>query len=252
VTSKRTDKQDVRQEVWDRLERESIARFPFPPHGRIPNFAGAREAAERLLDDPLLRDARRIKVNPDAPQLPVRRLALERGIVVYMPTPRLRAGFLCLDPARIPKRERARAASLSHARRHAREVPLEKLPTPDVLVVGSVAVTRRGGRCGKGEGYADLEYGLLRELGHPRMPVATTVHPVQLVPRLPRDATDLPLDLVVTPEATWRVARPARGPDGIDWRKLPPERLEAMPVLAELRERVAKGRASGARRSRGG
>jgi 5-formyltetrahydrofolate cyclo-ligase len=27
-----------------------VARFPFPPHGRIPNFAGAEVAAARLLD----------------------------------------------------------------------------------------------------------------------------------------------------------------------------------------------------------
>jgi 5-formyltetrahydrofolate cyclo-ligase len=230
-------KQRIRERVWDRLEREGIARFPFPPHGRIPNFAGAEAAAERLFEDPLLQGARCIKVNPDAPQRAVRRLALERGITVYMPTPRLRAGFLCLDPARIPAARRAEAASLSKGRRFAREVPLAALPTPDVLVVGSVAVTRRGARCGKGEGYADLEYGILRALGHPRMPVATTVHPAQIVASLPREPTDLPLWLVATPGRTHRVARPARGPDGIDWQRLSEDDLRAMPVLAALRAR---------------
>jgi 5-formyltetrahydrofolate cyclo-ligase len=228
----------VRQRVWDRLERDGTARFPFPPHGRIPNFAGAREAAERLMAHPWLAKARRIKVNPDAPQRPVRELALARGITVYMPTPRLRAGFLCLDPARIPKARRAEAASLSRGRRFAREVALDDLPRLDAIVVGSVAVTRRGARCGKGEGYADLEYGILRALGHPRVPVATTVHPVQIVPRLRREPTDLPLALIVSPEETHRVKRPARGPDGIDWRRLSAEDLEAMPVLERLRERL--------------
>jgi 5-formyltetrahydrofolate cyclo-ligase len=231
------EKRRIRTEVWDRLQREGIARFPFPPHGRIPNFAGAEAAAERLFEDRLLRGARCIKVNPDAPQRAVRRMALERGITVYLPTPRLRAGFLCLDPARIPAARRREAASLSKGLRYAREVPLAKLPTPDLLVVGSVAVSRRGGRCGKGEGYADLEYGILRALGHPRMPVATTVHPAQIVPRLPREPTDLPLSLIVTPDGTHRVKRPAKGPDGIDWRRLSAADLEAMPVLAELRRR---------------
>jgi len=233
------EKRRIRKRIWDRLERDGLARFPYPPHGRIPNFDGARAAAERLLDHPLLRRARRIKVNPDAPQRPVRELALERGLEVYMPTPRLRAGFRCLDPARIPASKRREAASLSSGRRFARDVPLEALPPLDALVVGSVAVTRRGARCGKGEGYADLEYGILRALGHPRVPVATTVHPVQIVPRLRREATDLPLWLVVTPEESHRVARPARGPDGIDWSRLSEADLEAMPVLAELRERLA-------------
>jgi len=39
------DKSAARQWVWDRLSAEGVARFPFPPHGRIPNFAGAEVAA---------------------------------------------------------------------------------------------------------------------------------------------------------------------------------------------------------------
>jgi hypothetical protein len=35
------DKSAARQWVWDRLSAEGVARLPFPPHGRIPNFAGA-------------------------------------------------------------------------------------------------------------------------------------------------------------------------------------------------------------------
>jgi len=42
------DKQALRERVWDDLEASGVARFPFPPHGRIPNFDGADEAAERL------------------------------------------------------------------------------------------------------------------------------------------------------------------------------------------------------------
>ena len=38
------DKSTARQWVWDRLAAEGVARFPFPPHGRIPNIAGAELA----------------------------------------------------------------------------------------------------------------------------------------------------------------------------------------------------------------
>ena len=44
------NKNAARQWVWDRLAAEGVARFPFPPHRRIPNFAGAEPAAARLLD----------------------------------------------------------------------------------------------------------------------------------------------------------------------------------------------------------
>jgi 5-formyltetrahydrofolate cyclo-ligase len=171
-----TDKDEARQAVWDRLQAERLARFPFPSHGRIPNFAGAKEAAERLFEIEPWRSARRIKVNPDAPQRPVREAALRRGITVLIPTPRLRGGFRMLDPERIPPDQIRAAASLSRGDRFAEEVPLADVPQVDAIVCGSVAVTRDGRRCGKGEGYSDLEYAILRELGHPPVPVATTVH----------------------------------------------------------------------------
>jgi hypothetical protein len=53
--------------VWDRLGAEGVARFPFPPHGRIPNFAGAEVAAARLLDIEPWKSATALKVNPDSP-----------------------------------------------------------------------------------------------------------------------------------------------------------------------------------------
>ena len=235
MSGKGRSKDAIREAVWDRLEADGVSRFPYPPHGRIPNFEGAAEAAERAMQCAVLADARRVKVNPDAPQRPLRRLLLEAGVVLLMPTPRLRAGFLELDPGRIPARERGRAASLSHAKRYARKVPLRRLPALDAVVTGSVAVTRDGRRCGKGHGYSDLEYAILRELGHDAPPVLTTVHEAQVVDAIPRDPTDLPLSLVVTPERTIRVRRPPPAPDGIDWERLSEEDLEAMPVLAELR-----------------
>jgi 5-formyltetrahydrofolate cyclo-ligase len=240
MRSRSVEKGRVREAVWERMEREGIARFPFPPKGRIPNFAGAREAAQRLFELPLLRDAKRIKVNPDSPQRPVREEALKRGITVYMPTPRLKAGFLRLDPARIPPGEIARAASLQHAKRWAEEVPLDALPELDCLVVGSVAVGRDGARCGKGEGYADLEYGILRSLGFGPVPVVTTVHPVQVVGGLVRAATDLPLAWIVTPDAVHRVDPEPVAPDGIDWSLVSDGDFDDMPVLRDLYELLGR------------
>src|SRR5436309_12095847 len=92
------DKAAARQAVWDRLQKERLARFPFPPHGRIPNFKGANEAAARLFELEPWKSAKRLKINPDAPQRFVREEALRRGITVFVPTPRLRGGFLKLDP----------------------------------------------------------------------------------------------------------------------------------------------------------
>lgn len=158
------DKAAARQAVWDALVATKAARFPFPTHGRIPNFAGAREAAERLLAHPIFTAVRCIKVNPDTPQRYVRETALERGIMVLVPTPRLKGGFWKLDPTTIPPDKYAEAATLEKGGRWGRQAPLEALPRVDLIVTGSVAVTRDGRRCGKGHGYGDLEYAILREL----------------------------------------------------------------------------------------
>jgi 5-formyltetrahydrofolate cyclo-ligase len=231
-------KASARQAVWNVLQGEKAARFPYPPHGRIPNFAGAEAAAERLMGHSLLAGVRAIKANPDAPQRPVRQLALEAGIVVYMPKPRLKGGFFRLDPGRIPPEHRKQAASLSKGRQWAEAVPLDALGDElDLVVTGSVAVTPSGRRCGKGHGFGDLEYAILRELGHPPLPVATTVHPLQLVADFPADPFDLPVSLIATPDETIVVADPPPAPEGIDWAALPDGALTEMPVLAELAQR---------------
>lgn len=228
------DKAAARQAVWDRLRAKKVARFPFPPHGRIPNFAGAREAAERLLAHPIFRRVRVIKVNPDSPQRWVRQLALERGITVITPTPRLRGAFRKLDPAKIPAKHYAEAATLKRGGRWGEDLELDELPHVDLVVMGSVGVTRDGRRLGKGHGYADLEYAMLRELGNRPVPLVTTVHRLQVLADFPTEAHDAPLRLIATPQEVIEVKRRRRGPRGIDWKRLPPEALEEMPMLRDL------------------
>ncbi|WP_255192530.1 5-formyltetrahydrofolate cyclo-ligase [Natronobeatus ordinarius] len=231
------DKQTLRERVWDDLEASGEARFPFPPHGRIPNVAGANEASDRLADQPEWQAAETIKANPDAPQLPVRRRALRAGKTVYMAVPRLRDEkcFLRLDPAELEDYDAATTVSGSST--HGVPVGPDEVPEIDLIVSGSVAVTEAGARVGKGEGYSDLEYAVLAEfdLVDSATPVATTVHERQVVEEaVPVDDHDVPMDLLVTPE---RVVRPDGGekPAGIDWSLLEAERLEAIPVLARLR-----------------
>ncbi|MDX1657236.1 MAG: 5-formyltetrahydrofolate cyclo-ligase, partial [Nitriliruptorales bacterium] len=92
-------KAELRQQVWDAISDAGVGRFP-GAHGRIPNFTGAEDAAERLRDTDAWRSAATLKSNPDSPQWPVRQRALEDGKLVYMAVPRLREEqpFFLLDP----------------------------------------------------------------------------------------------------------------------------------------------------------
>jgi len=227
------DKQSLRERVWDDLEDSGEARFPFPPHGRIPNYAGADGAADRLAAQPEFEHASTVKINPDSPQRPVRRRALTAGKRLYVAVPRLAARecFLELDPGRIEDIDHA--TTIGGAEELGRQVHPDAMDPIDLVVSGSVAVTPEGDRIGKGEGYSDLEFALLLELGlvGDGTPVATTVHERQVLGDAIGTAPhDVPIDLVATPE---RVFRPDHGRDpiGIDWSLLSGERIEEIPVL---------------------
>ena len=87
-------------------------------------------------------------MNPDSPQKYVRAEALRRGIRVYVPTPRLKAGFLKLDPAKIPYDSIHDASQMSKSAKWAEPVALTDLPQLDAIVTGCVAVTDTGRRAG--------------------------------------------------------------------------------------------------------
>src|SRR5258707_2912568 len=95
-------KDEVRKEVWKAMEREGVSRFP-GAEGLIPNFAGAKLAAEKLAAHRLWKRARAIKANPDSPQTHPRRIALEEGktVIIAVPGTPDRKTFQVLSPEQL-------------------------------------------------------------------------------------------------------------------------------------------------------
>jgi 5-formyltetrahydrofolate cyclo-ligase len=233
----------LRQEVWSEMTAARVARFPGAA-GRIPNFAGAEAAAERLRATAVWQAAGTVKANPDSAQLPVRQRALEDGKTVYMAVPRLaeREPFFALDPDHLSEPPR-KAASIRGASRSARRVTLAELSPVDLVVMGSVAAGEDGARLGKGGGFADLEFALAEAAGliGPHTVLVTTVHELQVraAGMIPLTGHDVPVDLIVTPERIID-CRPRHGPRaaaGIRWEDLTEEKIAAIPLLAAQRER---------------
>lgn len=236
-------KEALRERIWRLLEERGLARPPMPVKGRIPNFVGAERACELASSTEEFSGAGVIKVNPDSPQAFIRYLALREGKTLVVPSPRLRSGFLILDPEEIPSRALREAATIRGAFRWGRIATPEEIPRVDLVVVGSVAVNLKGSRVGKGGGYADLEYGLLRSLGKAgdSTPVITTVHEVQVVDdETPMEPHDLPVDVVVTDKRILRVERVYPKPQGIYWDLIGCERILEIPVLRALASRLGK------------
>jgi len=234
-------KQQIREDVWRLMEQRGVARFPKPIWGRIPNFAGAEGAADRLRALPVFADACVVKVNPDAPQRPVREHVLRQGKTLLVPTPRLKKGFLLMNPAENESMDAAYAATIRGASRYGKPVRLSDLPKVDLIVAGSVAVSRSGARVGKGGGYSEIEYGILRELQlvDDRTPIVTTVHELQIVEHVPTGKHDLTVDEIVTPIRIIGIGRREHRPQGIFWDKVTQETLQEIPVLRDLKSDAA-------------
>ncbi len=238
VEEARREKAEIRRRVWRLLLERGVALPPFPIEGRIPNFRGAEEAAARLVRSRAFERAEVVFCNPDSPQRPVREAALRMGKLLVMASPRLRSGFLVLDPSRIPRSAYREASTIAGAFKWGRQV-LDRVPSIDLKVAGSVAVSAGGGRVGKGGGFSDLEYAILRVLGAvgETTPIATTVHDLQIVERVPMLKHDVPVDYIFTPRAAVEVSAPRRRPEGVYWELLTPQQVEAIPILKLLRER---------------
>jgi len=232
-------KQAIRERIWRILEERDIAAFPRPVYGRIPNFKGAERACGSLATTEEFKKARVVKINPDAPQRPCRETALSLGKTVIMPTPRIKEGFLLLDPFQIPRNAYREASTISGAFKWGRPVKPWELPRVDLVVIGSVAVNpHTGRRLGKSHGYAEIEWGILSafdKVGEDT-PVATTVHDIQLVDDdIPKEPFDLPVDIIATPNRLIRTRRVDPKPRGIFWEYVTEEMLREIPLLAEVR-----------------
>src|ERR687896_177804 len=228
-------KDEVRRDVWRAMEREGVSRFP-GAEGRIPNFAGAKAAAERLVRHPEWQRAETMKVNPDSPQTHARRLALDQGKCLVMAVPRLRDEhpFRLLDPRKLKGEARREAATIKGAMRHGKVIDLDEVPELDFVLTGSVAANLKGARLGKGGGFSDLEFALLSEAGRidRRTVIATTVHPIQILrENLLMTGHDIPVGLVATPRAVIEVDGAHARPPGILWDHLQPPQIHEIPVL---------------------
>lgn len=238
----------LRREIWHLLEETGSSVGTVWSH--IPNFVGAEVAAARLAELPIWQQAKIVKANPDSPQIPVRLRALQDGKLLYMPIPELKDDFpfVLFDPAELTKQGISfeSAAQGKHGVKFGRKVRFEEMLPMDLVVTGCVAVTRNGARTGKGGGFADLELGLFRELRllKPETPVATTVHPVQIVPddRLTMLPHDSPLHWIITPDEVIETHTPYPSPTGVYWAAVQPDQYRDIPFLAGLKEALAKDR----------
>ncbi|XP_032891698.1 methenyltetrahydrofolate synthase domain-containing protein isoform X1 [Amblyraja radiata] len=233
----RVTKGDIRQKIWDYMEKNNLANFPRPVHHRIPNFKGAYDACNKIRNLDCYIKAREVKVDPDKPLEGVRLAALQARKTLLVPTPRLRKGlFNKIVPPPGAAKEIIRVCSTAQGvKDFSVPVQLDAKVHIDLVVVGSVAVSKNGWRIGKGEGFADLEYAMMVSMGSidEKTVVVTTVHDCQLldIPEELMDNHDLNVDYILTPTQVITTDCKRSKPQGIIWSKVDLEMMQKIPIL---------------------
>ncbi|MEM3522032.1 MAG: 5-formyltetrahydrofolate cyclo-ligase [Candidatus Bathyarchaeia archaeon] len=196
------DKESIRNYVWKLLEEKRISLFP-KPFGKIPNFIGAEEAAKNLYNLKEYIDAKVIFCTPDSPQRPIKEYSLKNKKLLLMATPRLKNGFIILNPEDIDPLSYYRASTIKGAFKYGKPINLSKIKV-DFMVIGSVAVSIDRKRIGKGKGYKILKS--FKSITDKTL-IATTVHDLQVFNSLPYNEWDIPVDIIVTPTRVIRVKK---------------------------------------------
>lgn len=135
-----------------------------------------------------------------------------------------------------------------------------------MLVLGAVVASKAGQRIGRGNGYVDLDFGILSKAGAitDKTIIVATVHDeqvnklnrnsgesrtkffssqLQVCDTLPEDLFteyDVPIDMIVTPTVVFRVEKKLKRPAGIYWSHLSERRLGIVPILQTLKENEEK------------
>lgn len=236
-------KQDIREQIWDYMESQNLADFPRPVHHRIPNFKGSYLACQNIKDLEVFTRTQEVKVDPDKPLEGVRLLALQSKKTLLVPTPRLKTGLFnrITPPPGATKDMLRKCATSEGVKNYSVPVGLDSRVLVDLVVVGSVAVSEKGWRLGKGEGYADLEYAMMVSMGavSQETPVVTIVHDCQVIdiPEALLEDHDLTVDYILTPTRVIATGCERPKPTGITWSKISCEMMRKIPVLRSLHYR---------------
>ena len=200
-------KQTIREWMWNKLTDEQIAQFPLPCYGRIPNFKGMETASKQIFKLPEFKKSNLIFSAPDYVLHSLREITLQNRKELLVATPHIQ-GFLLLKD--IPPKMISKAVTIKEMSKFGTQVKLDQISGPvDIFCQGSVAVDRKGNRLGKGKGYGDQEFQLLRSEGliADQTLIITLIHDVQLLDDFSylMEPQDVKVQVILTPMEIIRI-----------------------------------------------
>ena len=200
------EKDKIRKSIYDNLFKNGFSNRPNGDYGKIPDFKGSEIAAHLLSQTEEWKSAKTVFSSPDSAQMPVRYLALKDNKNLIMASPNLSHGYLFLEGKEIAEKEEA--SSKEGAFNHCSKKDISNIKV-DMVIEGSVGVDRLGNRIGKGKGFADREIDDLmnRNIICSDTPIATTIHPLQLLDFIPTESHDQKINMIATTEEIIRIKK---------------------------------------------
>ncbi len=128
----------------DQARSRWCGKIPVPCFGRIPNFSGSEKAVDKVRRLTEWKSARVVFASPDYAQQKIREYALLDGKLLVMASPKLKSGYIIVDPKEAKGFE-GHASTIRGAFKYGKSVTAQEIPRPDLIVEGgSVAVDLNG------------------------------------------------------------------------------------------------------------
>jgi 5-formyltetrahydrofolate cyclo-ligase len=242
------DRSSAREHVWKelRLVAKPDSRFHFNFNEFIPDYVGSEIGNQRIRELSIYKKSDVIFITPDNNLASLRKGAILDGKTTIMPTYGIIRGFLKITRNDVPEGQEAFAATLDGMDKFAEPITLEQITNLgdiDLMVTGASVITLEGLRFGKGHGYFDLEWAMMRTIGvaDERTPLVAVAHDCQITEvKIVPEPHDTIIDYIVTPSQTIEVTSKRPKPVGINWDILPIEMRERIPPLRILYRRMVE------------
>ncbi|XP_061401335.1 uncharacterized protein LOC133337087 [Musca vetustissima] len=240
-------KRSLRLQTWKKFKEANLGLQRGGIFNRMPAFVDSDKAVTLLTETEEFKKAKEVKIQIDRALNGAKLQTLNAGKNLYLPSTRKsKALFLKVEvPAEADDEKKNEILNVRNVEEYRTEIGLDNKVVLDMVIIGSVVVSRDGYRLGRGNGFIDLDIGLLIEAGAitPNTLIVTLVHDAQVVDNLPTNLFqkhDAPVDLIVTPTEVIRVAKRPPRPTGLFWELISERRLKAVPVLESLKEAQEK------------
>lgn len=191
------NKEEVRQYIWKKIE--PFCGFP-SPYGRIPNFRDAKKACERIRELEEYLNTECVFSAPDSVLLRLREIVLEDRKTLLAVLPRMK-GFVVLKDIVKPTIDKLKLGKPANFNELRGKV--------GIFAQGCVAVDLYGNRIGKGSGFGDREFEILKKESvlADKALFVVVAHDIQVLNDLSylAEPHDAKADIILTPTRIIRV-----------------------------------------------